>query len=234
MTEIVLYIATLCAVVLSVFAQIYVSSTFRRHSRQATLRGQSAEMVARYVLDEAGCDDVIIERVGGSLTDHYDPRTKTLRLSDSVYGNASSAAIGVACHEAGHAIQHRAHYFPVKVRSALVPVTNFVSRFWSIALILGVVLTFLVPSGGMFGTVLMFVGIGAFSVSTLFQLVTLPCEFDASKRALRAMRSTGYFEKRELASAKKVLSAAALTYIASALVSILQLLRIILIFRRRR
>ena len=234
MTESILYIATIAAVVLSLFAQIYVSSTFKRFSRKATLRGESAESVARYVLDEAGCYDVCIERVGGSLTDHYDPRTKTLRLSDSVYGNASAAAIGVACHEAGHAIQHRANYFPVKVRSALVPVTTFASRTWTWVLIAGVALMYLLPMGGTVGYLLMFVGLGALAVSTAFQLVTLPCELDASKRALRAMRKTGYFASRELGSAKKVLTAAALTYIAAALVSVLQLLRLISILGRRR
>ena len=234
MTESVLYIATLLAVLLSLFAQIYVSSTFKRYSRTATLRGASAESVARYVLDEAGCQDVRIERVRGSLTDHYDPRTKTLRLSDSVYGNASAAAVGVACHEARHAIQHRANYVPVKVRSALVPVTTFASRTWSWLLIAGVGAMLLLPTDGTLGYILLLVALGTLALTTLFQLVTLPCEFDASRRALRAMRQSGYFETRELGSARKVLSAAALTYIASALVSVLQLLRILSILRRRR
>ena len=234
MTEYVLYIATFLAILLSLFAQFYVSSVFRRYSRKATLRGASAEDVARYVLDQAGCHDVVIERVGGTLTDHYNPRTKTLRLSDGVYGNASAAAIGVACHEAGHAIQHRANYFPLKVRSALVPISSFAARTWSLIFIAGAALMFLVPTGGVIGSVLLLVSIGTLAVSTVFQLVTLPCEFDASRRALRAMRASGYFASSELGSARKVLSAAALTYIASALVTVMQLIRLIFIFRRRR
>ncbi len=237
--EFTLYIAVCLALLLSLFAQIYVSSTFRRYSRVASFSGQRAEDVARYVLDEAGCQDVTIERTRGSLTDHYDPRTRTLRLSDSTYGNASSAAVGVACHEAGHAIQHQKQYFPLKVRSALVPVTNFVSRFWSVFIIIGMAFLLFVPETTLpgafsFGQMFLLGGIAVFSVNTLFQLITLPCEFDASRRALRAMRATGYFERGEIATAKKVLSAAAMTYIAAALVSILHLIRLITIFRRSR
>lgn len=237
--EYTLYVAVVLALLLSLFAQIYVSSTFRRYSRMTSFSAQRAEDVARYVLDEAGCQDVTIERVHGSLTDHYDPRTKTLRLSDSTYGNASAAAIGVACHEAGHAIQHRENYFPVRVRSALVPITNFVSRFWSVFIVISMIFLLFVPNTTMpgasnFGYYFLLCGIGVFSVNTVFQLVTLPCEFDASRRALGAMRRTGYFDSHEVGVAKKVLSAAAMTYIASALVSVLHLLRLISIARRGR
>ena len=234
-----LYVALGIALLLSLIAQIKVSTTFRRYSRVGSSTGQSAETIARYVLDQAGCTDVVIERTHGNLTDHYDPRTKTLRLSDATFGNASAAAIGVACHEAGHAIQHREQYFPLRIRSALVPVTSFVSRFWSVFFVIAMIFFLFVPETSVPGTIslgfgFLYVGIAVFGVNTLFQLVTLPCEFDASRRAMRAMRETGYFTHKELSAARKVLSAAALTYIAAALVSILHLLRLISMVRRRR
>ena len=231
--ELLLYFAILAAAILSVVAQIRVSTTFNRYSRVATAGGYSAEQVARMVLDSAGCHDVVIEPTRGKLTDHYDPRTKTLRLSEATYHNASAAAIGVACHEAGHAIQHSNGYLPLKLRSLMVPVTNFSSRLWYITVIIGTLFLFIAPEGAL-GYYMILFGVGLFSVTTLFQLITLPCEFDASARAMRAMREIGYFDRRELSQAKKVLSAAAMTYIASALVSVLQLLRLILIVRRRR
>lgn len=230
--------AVVIAFLLCLVAQIYVSATFRRYSHRISFSNQRAEVIARYILDQSGCYDVTIEHTHGNLTDHYDPRTKTLRLSDSVYGNASVAAIGVACHEAGHAIQHQQAYFPVKIRSALVPITNFVSRMWSAVFVLGMVLLLFAPAtavnGFSIGYLTIWIAIGVFSVNTLFQLVTLPCEFNASKRALQAMRSTGYFDHSELGVARKVLTAAACTYIASALLSFVQLIRLISIVRRRR
>ncbi len=237
--EYVLYIAVIFAVFLSLIAQIRVSTTFKRYSRVTTKHGMRAEDVARLVLDEAGCTDVTIESTRGNLTDHYDPRTKTLRLSDSTYGSASAAAIGVACHEAGHAIQHRAGYLPLKLRSLMVPATNFASRMWYIIVVLGTVFLFLSPDmtfGLEFplGYYIILLGVILFSVTTIFQLITLPCEFNASDRAMKAMRQTGYFDGSELAGARRVLSAAAMTYIAAALVSVLQLLRLLAMLRRRR
>ena len=228
--EFVLYIAVIVAALLALGAQIGVSTTFNRYSRVATRQGRTAEEVARLMLRAEGLNDVRIERVHGRLSDHYDPRTKTLRLSDGVYGNASAAAIGVACHEAGHAIQHARAYAPLKLRSALVPVTSFASRAWWIIVVLG---SLLLNFGSYFGQNLILAGIFLFAFTTLFQLVTLPCELDASTRALRAMRATGYFESSELVGARRVLKAAALTYVAAAVVSLLQLLRLIMIFRRR-
>ena len=192
------------------------------------------------VLDSAGCTDVVIERTRGHLSDHYDPRTKTLRLSDSTYGNASAAAVGVACHEAGHAIQHKEAYLPLKLRSLMVPATNFAGRAWYFIFMLGLVFLFVSPDMTLpglefsIGYYVVLFGIALFSVTTLFQLITLPCEFNASARALRAMRGCGYFEPSELAGARRVLSAAAMTYISAALVSILQLLRLLSMIRRNR
>lgn len=238
--DIVIYIALLFALGLSLVAQVRVSSTFRKYSRIPTRRGMRAEVVARLVLDEAGCTDVVIERTRGNLTDHYDPRTKTLRLSDSTYGNASAAAVGVACHEAGHAIQHREAYLPLKLRSLMVPTTSFASRAWYFIFMIGLVFMFISPDMTLpglefsLGYYAILAGIALFSVTTVFQLVTLPCEFNASSRALRAMRATGYFEASELSGARQVLSAAAMTYISAALVSVLQLIRLLSMVRRNR
>lgn len=238
--DIVIYFALLLALGLSLFAQVRVSTTFRKYSRVPTRRGMRAEDVARLVLDEAGCTDVVIERTRGSLTDHYDPRTKTLRLSDSTYGNASAAAVGVACHEAGHAIQHSQAYLPLKLRSVMVPVTTFASRAWYFIFMIGLLFLFITPDMTLpglefsFGYYAILAGIALFSVTTVFQLVTLPCEFNASSRALRAMRETGYFEPSEMTGARAVLSAAAMTYISAALVSVLQLLRLLSMLRRNR
>lgn len=238
--DIVIYAALLLALGLSLLAQVRVSTTFRQYSRVPTRRGMRAEAVARLVLDEAGCTDVMIEHTRGNLTDHYDPRTKTLRLSDSTYGNASAAAVGVACHEAGHAIQHREAYLPLKLRSLMVPATSFAGRAWYFIFIIGLVFMFVSPDMTLpglefsLGYYIILVGIVLFSVTTLFQLITLPCEFNASSRALRAMRATGYFESGELVGARRVLSAAALTYISAALVSVLQLIRLLSMVRRER
>lgn len=233
--EIILYVLVIVAFIFALVAQLKVSSTFKRYSRVATRRGYSAEQVARIMLDAAGVHGVHIERVGGQLSDHYDPRTKTLRLSEGVYGNASAAAIGVATHEAGHAIQHANAYAPLRLRSALVPVTSFASRVWWLIVLAGSLFLNVGRAIGAysFGQIVIFIGIALFAFTTLFQLVTLPCELDASARALSAMRATGYFEESELRGARKVLSAAAMTYLAAALVSLLQLLRLIAMFRRR-
>lgn len=227
--EYYVYIATIIAMVLAIWAQIKVSTTFNRYSRTPTATQRTADEVARMILDNNGLNDVKIERVRGSLSDHYDPRSNTLRLSDSVYGNRSAAAIGVAAHEAGHAIQHKVGYAPVVLRSKMVPITSFASRFTWVVIMLG--LFFISTS---IGYVALHVGIGLFAITTLFQLVTLPCEFDASKRALAEMDKTGLYSSGELAVSKKVLSAAALTYVASLLVSVLQLVRLILSANNRR
>lgn len=228
----ILYLFCLLAIVLSVVAQIKVSSTFNKYSRTLTGRGHTAAETARHILNSHGLYNVRIERVGGSLTDHYDPRGEVLRLSDTVYDSPSAAAVGVAAHEAGHAIQHAERYLPIVIRQRLAPVTGFASRFSWFVIMAGILFMAL---DALLGTYILIAGAGLFAVTTLFQLITLPCEFDASRRALSGLRETGWYSVGELSAAKKVLSAAAMTYVTATLVSVLQLLRILVrIFGQRR
>jgi len=175
------------------------------------------------LLNRSNCDSVSIQQTGGSLTDHYDPRSKVLRLSNSVYGSNSVAAIGVAAHECGHAMQHQEGYAPLRLRSALVPVVNLGSNLYFPIFLLGILFSW---------EPLIYVGIACFGLTLLFSLVTLPVEFNASSRAIRALREGGYLGEEELKGAKAVLDAAALTYVASAISSLLQLIRLLLIARR--
>ena len=227
--DFILYILFILAIGLTFYAQIKVSSTFNRYSRVRTGRGQTAAEAARMILNSNGLYHVRIERVGGNLTDHYDPRGEVLRLSDAVYDSTSAAAVGVAAHEAGHAVQHAVGYIPIKIRSKLVPVTNFASRSTWLLILLGAIFYYTE-----IGYMLIMVGIGLFALTTLFQLVTLPCEFDASNRAMRELSECGWYTSSELVASRRVLSAAALTYVASLLVSVLQLLRLITRYSRRR
>lgn len=229
--EYILYVAAILSLVLSVWAQIKVSSTFRKYSDVSTVSGQTAASVARMILDRNGLYHVRIERVYGNLTDHYDPRAEVLRLSDSVYESASAAAVGVAAHEAGHAVQHAVGYLPIVIRSKLVPVTSFASKFTWIVIILGMLFMALDP---IIGYYVVMAGIALFSVVAFFQLVTLPCEFNASARAMTALRESGRYSRDELAASRKVLTAAALTYVAALLVSVIQLLRLLVRFSNRR
>ena len=229
--EYVIYAATLVAIVLALYSQIKVSSTFRKYSSFITFERKTGAQVARMMLDRNGLYDVRIERVGGHLSDHYDPRSRVLRLSDGVYDSASVAAIGVAAHEAGHAVQHSVGYFPLKLRSRLVPVTSFASRFSWIIILLGALFMML---DGLLGYYVVLCGIALFAVTTMFQLITLPCEFNASGRAMQTLRDTCYYSKEELAASRRVLSAAAFTYVAATLVSILQLLRLLIRFTGNR
>ena len=226
-----LYVLFLLAFVFSLAMQFKVSSTFRRYSGVSAGRGHSAAEVARRILDAHGLFDVAVERVGGSLTDHYDPRSRVLRLSDSVYGSSSQAAVGVAAHEVGHAIQHAEGYLPIKIRSKLVPAVNFASKFCWIAIMLGIIL---IVVSEMVGSYILLFGVVLFSATTLFHLVTLPCETNASRRALAELELTGWYSDTELHGAKKVLSAAAMTYVAALAISVLQLLRLLQLFNRRR
>ena len=226
-----LYILCILSIFLALAAQIKVKTTFNKYSRMQTGRGRVAADVARMILDRNGLTNVRVERVGGSLTDHYDPRANVLRLSDSTYDNASAAAIGVAAHEAGHAIQHARRYMPIVLRSKLVPVTSFASRFSWIVIFLGALYS---ATDAILGQNILLFGIGLFAVTTLFQLVTLPCEFDASKRAMEALRVSGWYTEQELSASTKTLRAAALTYVAAFLTSILQLLRLIVRFTGNR
>lgn len=224
------YFLVLIGVVLSLFASTRVKSTFNKYSQMRNSRGMTGAEAAEQVLHGAGIYDVRIERVAGNLTDHYDPRSKVLRLSYTVYGQTSVAAVGVAAHECGHAIQHAKGYGPLKFRNTLVPVANFGAKIaWPLILI-GI----LINSESSW--IIMQAGIIAFSLAVLFQLVTLPVEFNASKRAIRVIADRGMMFGEEIVAAKKVLNAAALTYVASAAASILQLLRLIILTggRRRR
>ena len=222
------YILVLIGVVLSLLASGKVKSTFARFSKVRNSRGITGAEAAEQVLHRAGIYDVRIERVAGNLTDHYDPRSKVLRLSDTVYGSTSVAAVGVATHECGHAIQHAKGYAPLKLRSTLVPIANFGSQIaWPLILI---GLLFNSQSSALFINL----GIIAFSGAVLFQLITLPVEFNASNRAIRMIADSGMMYGEEIVSAKKVLNAAALTYVASAAGAILQLLRLIILTGGRR
>ena len=222
------YILVLIGVVISLLASAKVNSTFSRYSRVRNSRGITGAEAAERVLHGAGIYDVRIEHVSGNLTDHYDPRSKVLRLSDSVYGQASVAAVGVAAHECGHAIQHARGYAPLKLRSTLVPIASFGSKIAWPLIIIGLLFT------NETSILLLNAGIIAFSLAVLFQLVTLPVEFNASNRAIRTIADAGIMQGDEIKSAKKVLSAAALTYVASAATAILQLLRILILTGGRR
>ncbi len=229
--DIILYLFAIAAMIFSIWAQFKVKNTFNQYSRVGTRNGMSAAQVADMILRQNGVYNVSIERVRGSLTDHFDPRTNTLRLSDSVYDSTSAAAIGVAAHEAGHAIQHAVGYVPIKVRMSLVPAASFASKFTWILIIVGSLIMALADS--YLGYLIMLGGIGLFSIVTLFELVTLPCEFDASRRAMDALTNSGWYYNDELAASRKVLTAAALTYVAALVTSVIQLLRLINRIRRR-
>lgn len=228
-----LYPAFILAILFSFYAQIKVSKTFRRYADFHTQRGRMAADVAKNILTSNGIHNVSVERVPGNLTDHYDPRAKVLRLSDSVFSSSSASAIGVAAHEAGHAVQHAVGYLPIKIRTSLVPITNFASRMSWIVILLGALISIFAYTSNI-GYYMVMGGIALFSVTALFQLVTLPCEFNASKRALVALRQSGNYTKEELAASKEVLTAAALTYVAALFVTVIQVLRLLTIYGRRR
>jgi len=220
------YILVIIAFIFSMVAQTKVSSTFNKYSRVRNRAGFTGAQVAAQMLQNAGIYDVSVQRVAGNLTDHYDPRTKTLRLSQSVYDSTSVAALGVAAHETGHAIQHDVGYAPLALRSLLVPMANFGSRLAIPLIIIGFMF-----SGG--GSTLVTIGILFFSLSVAFTLITLPVEFNASHRAIDLLVEDGFLASDEIGGAKKVLSAAAMTYVAAAFAAIAQLLRLIAIFGRR-
>ena len=226
------YLIVLPAFIFALWASARVNSTFKKYEKLYCRSGYTGAMAARTVLDKNGLYSVRIERVQGHLSDHYDPREDVIRLSDSVYNSTSAAAIGVACHEAGHAVQHAENYIPIKIREALVPITNFGSQIGIWLFFIGVILTYFSTTF----VVLAYVGIILFSFTALFQLVTLPTEFNASKRAMASIRESGILDKEAEKGAKKVLGAAALTYVAALAVSISQILRLLLLLagtRRR-
>ena len=225
-------VLVLPCVILSLWASSSVKNTFKRYSSQYSQRRITGADAAQRVLASNGVYGVRIERVAGNLTDHFDPKTNVIRLSDGVYDSTSTAAIGVACHEAGHAVQYAKNYGPIKLRAAIIPITNFGSKLAMPLILLGIVLSFL----GNFSYALVYLGIACFGLSLVFQLVTLPVEFNASHRAVRAINDAGILTQDELVGAKKTLKAAAMTYVAATAVSLAQLLRLIIIFggRRRR
>ncbi len=222
-------VLVLPCILLSLWASANVNSTFKKYSKQFSARRLTGAEAAQRVLMANGVRGVRIERVSGNLTDHYDPRSNVIRLSDGVYSNTSTAAIGVACHEAGHAVQYAENYAPIKVRAAIIPLTNLGSKIAMPLILAGILMTFL----GSFSDTLVYLGIAAFGMSLVFQIVTLPVEFNASRRALAVAEGSGQFSEEELRGIRRVLSAAALTYVAAMLVSLMSLLRLLLLVSGR-
>lgn len=212
------------ALIISIYAQMKVQTTYSKYEKMKNSRGLTGAVIARSILDSNGLRDVRIERIPGKLSDHFDPRANVVRLSAAVYDGTSVASCGVAAHEVGHAIQYAQDYTPMKIRGAIIPVTQFGSMAWIPLFLLGMFLS--MPALTYFGIIL-------FSLTAVFQLVTLPVEFNASNRALYTLKNENYLTLEELKGSQKVLSAAALTYVAALLMSLLQLLRLILISGRR-
>jgi len=216
------YILIIIGVIITLAASAKMNSAFRRYSKVRSHSGLTGAQAATKILNYAGIYDVVVERVSGNLTDHYDPRSKILRLSDATYNATSVAAIGVAAHECGHAMQDKEAYAPLKLRGSLVPVANIGSNLSWVFIILGIVM------GA--NQTLLNIGILLFSLAVIFQLVTLPVEFNASSRALRVLKDSAMMYDDEVEDTRKVLSAAALTYVASAAAAILSLLRLVILF----
>jgi Zn-dependent membrane protease YugP len=223
-------VLVLPAIIFSMWTSSRVNRVFKKYQNQQSSRRITGAQAARTVLNSNGLGNIPIDRITGKLTDHYDPTANVIRLSNAVYDNTSTVAIGIACHEVGHAIQHKTGYAPVKVRTAIVPITNFGARISPILIIAGLLL----GSLSYHFTYLTYIGIALFALCTFFQLITLPTEFNASKRALQSIRSNGFLTAQEMVSAKEILNAAALTYVAALTVSLMQLLRFITLLSRRR
>ena len=222
------YILVIIGAVICILASSRVNRVFNKYAQVRSHSGMTGREAAEKILRANGINDVTVQHVSGNLTDHYDPRNKVLRLSDATYQSASVAAIGVAAHECGHAVQHNVGYAPLKIRAALVPVANFGSMAAWALIIIGLFIS------GETSLFVMNLGILLFSAAVLFQLVTLPVEFNASRRAVKVLENTGMLYPEEVSATKEVLGAAALTYVASAASMILQLLRLLLISGRRR
>ena len=219
------YVLVLIPLILAMIAQARVSGAFNRYAKVRARSNLTGAQMARMLLDSEGLQDVEIQRVGGQLSDHYDPGNQVLRLSESTYDSPSIAALGVAAHEAGHALQHRDGYGPLMLRSAAVPVANIGSNLAWPLFIMGMIFSW---------EPLMYAGIGLFALAVFFSLITLPVEFNASRRAMVILERDGYLAADEISGAKSVLSAAALTYVASAFMAIMQLLRLVLLSQRGR
>lgn len=227
MTYVVLVLPCL---LLSLWASSRVNSTFRKYSQKRSVRGITGADAARRVLQANGVSGVRIEQVAGNLTDHYDPRTNVIRLSQSVHSSTSVAAIGVAAHEAGHAVQYAHSYAPIKLRAAIIPITNIGSKLAMPLILIGLLFNVAADVSYFF----VYAGIACFGLSLVFQLITLPVEFNASHRAMSTIEDTGILTAEEQVGAKKTLSAAAMTYVAATAVALAQLLRLIMLFGRRR
>lgn len=223
-------VLVLPAMLFAMWASSRVNSTFKKYKNTRNSRGLTGAQAARRVLDRNGLSNVPIEHISGSLTDHYDPSANVVRLSDDVYGSTSTVAIGVACHEVGHAIQHATNYAPVKIRTAIVPITNLGAKLSVPLIILGLILS---SFGEVFVTIA-YIGCALYGLVTIFQLVTLPTEFNASSRALKTIEETNLLQGEEFKQAKQVLSAAAMTYVAALAVSLAQLMRFLIIVGGRR
>ena len=223
-------VLVLPCVLLSLWASANVNSTFKRYANQHSYRHITGADAAQRVLSAHGIRDVRIERVSGNLTDHYDPRSNVIRLSDSVYSSTSTAAIGVACHEAGHAVQYAQAYAPIKLRAAIIPITNIGSKLAMPLILLGLLFNIF----GSYSYTLVYLGIACFGLSLVFQLVTLPVEFNASRRAMQAIESANILTDEEQKGARKTLTAAAMTYVAATALALVQLLRLIMLFGGRR
>ena len=217
------------AMIFAMIASAGVNSTFAKYSKQYSSRGVTGAQAARLVLDKNGLQNIPIEQISGKLTDHYDPTANVIRLSSEVYNGTSTASIGVACHEVGHAIQHATGYGPIKVRTAIVPITNIGSKLSVPLIIIGILCSALSE----FFIWLAYIGIIGFALTAVFQLVTLPTEFNASSRAMATIRENNILTPEELKGSKKVLNAAAMTYVAALAVAVAQLLRFIIIVSRR-
>lgn len=223
-------VLVLPCLLLSLWASARVNSTFKKYSNQFSSRRITGAQAAQRVLSHNGVSNVRIERISGNLTDHYDPKSNVIRLSDNVYDSSSTAAIGVACHEAGHAVQYAQSYFPIKIRAAIIPITNFGSKLAMPLILLGVIFSTL----GAFSTTIIYIGIACFGLSLIFQLVTLPVEFNASRRAMQAIEDANLLTPDEQKGARKTLSAAAMTYVAATAVALAQLIRLLSLFGNRR
>lgn len=225
-------ILVLPAIIFAMIANGRVKSTFKEYSAINSARGITASDACRNLLNVNGISDVSIERISGNLTDHYDPKSKTIRLSDNVYDSTSIAAIGVACHEAGHAIQYDKNYFPISIRTAILPIASISSNLATPLIFISILLTSFTNNSAFFS--LAYLGLFGFLMSAIFQLITLPVEFDASKRAIIAIENGGYLTDDEIIGSKKVLNAAAMTYVAALAVSIMTFIRFALMILGRR
>lgn len=228
----VMGIILLPAIILAVIAQNKVNTTYSAYSKMLSEGGKTAAEIARFLLDSAGLSNIAVTKVSGHLTDHYDPRKKIVALSASVYDSTSVAAIGIAAHEVGHAVQYKERYVPIKIRSVLIPATNLASTMLWPLVFIGLLFNYGSTYNNPIGLFFIWAGVAVFGLAALLNIVTLPVEFDASNRAVRVLSKTQILTSKETAGAKKVLSAAAMTYVAAMLVSVLNLVRFLLVVRR--